>query len=194
MADPHESGSELTLDALAQEVSSLRELLEQTAHRDEIQKRAFDTLYEELRQYKEDFIFQAEKPLLLDLLLFHDSLNWFQQSLASQEMDADSISDSFQYLMDEFLELLYRRDVTPLDSRTQFDKRVQKAIKVMATDEPSLDYHVQEVVKRGFSRAGRALRPEEVVIYRCLADTSGRADERTAELGVEDPGTGSEQD
>lgn len=190
MADHNDSGSELSLVALSQEVATLRDLLEQSTRRDEIQKKAFDALYEELRQYKEDFIFQMEKPLLLDLLLFYDSLNWFQQSLLKQEMSPEVIADSFQYLIDEFLELLYRRDVLPMESRQTFDKRVQKAIKVMPTDEPELDYQIQQTVKRGFSRSGRSLRPEEVVIYRLNSESARGLDRETTDPAA-DPDTSS---
>ncbi len=185
MAEKFDAGDELTLDALAEEVGGLRETLEQIARRDEIQKQAFDALYEELRQYKEDFVFQAEKPLLLDLLLFYDSLNWFQQSLLKQEMGPDVIADSFQYLVDEFLELLYRRDVLPQESRSRYDRRVQKAVKVLSTDEIELDYHVVEVVKRGFSRAGRPFRPEEVVIYRYVPEGGPRLESQGGDLPTE---------
>ncbi|MEL6349170.1 MAG: nucleotide exchange factor GrpE [Myxococcota bacterium] len=132
----------------------------------EVQRKAFDSLYEELKQYKDDFIFQAEKPLLLDLLLFYDSLNWFQQSIIKGEMSPEVIADSFQYLIDEFLELLYRRDVLPMESREQFDRETQKAIQVVPTDNPELDYTVKRILKRGFFRAGRRLRAEEVIIHR----------------------------
>ena len=64
-------------DSISRELERLRAAIEQ---QNENSRRSFDALYEELRQYKEDFIFQSEKPLLLDLLLFYDSLNWFQQS------------------------------------------------------------------------------------------------------------------
>lgn len=194
MADRNDPESELAMEDLAAELTSLRELVEQNARREEIQRKAFDTLYEELRQYKEDFVFQMEKPLLLDLLLFYDSLNWFQQSLLKQEMSPDVIADSFQYLLDEFLELLYRRDVVPIESRPVFDKRTQKAIKTMATDEPDLDYHVHHVVKRGFARGGRALRAEEVVVYRYQGELNARPDrdglEHTAEADTSDVNDG----
>lgn len=185
MPDKFDAGGELTLDALAEEVSSLRDALAQLAQREEVQKKAFDALYDELRQYKEDFIFQAEKPLLLDLLLFYDSLSWFQQSLLKQEMGPDVITDSFQYLVDEFLELLYRRDVLPQDSRSRYDRRVQKAVKVLSTDEAELDYHVVEVVKRGFTRAGKPFRPEEVVIYRHTPEGGARLEGQGSDLPTE---------
>lgn len=195
MTDRIDANSELTLDALAEELGSVREGLEGLARRDEIQKQAFDALYEELRQYKEDFIFQMEKPLLLDLLLFYDSLNWFQQSLLLQEMSPEVTADSFQYLLDEFLELLYRRDVLPSETRTRFDKRFQKAVKVVTTDEAELDYQVQEVVKRGFGRSGRTLRPEEVVVYRYSPDGGSRIDREGGDMPTEaEPISGSDQE
>src|SRR5690606_32226803 len=129
---------------------------------DQVREKAFDHLYEELRQYKEDFLYQAERPLLLDLLLFYDSLNWFQESLVKQEMSPDVIADSFQYLIDEFLEVLYRRDVVPQERQASFDRRFHKAVKVEETDDPSEDHRVAQVLKRGFDRNGKPLRPEEV--------------------------------
>ncbi|MDG1481583.1 MAG: nucleotide exchange factor GrpE [Myxococcota bacterium] len=150
-------------DSISRELERLRASIEQ---QNETSRRSFDALYEELRQYKEDFIFQSEKPLLLDLLLFYDSLNWFQQSIIKGEMSPEVIADSFQYLIDEFLELLYRRDVLPMETRKKFDRENQKALQVVPTNDPKQDYVVKRVLKRGFSRADRKLRAEEVIIHR----------------------------
>ncbi len=147
------------LETVAQDLSDRRES-------ERTQQQAFDSLYEELRQYKDDFIFQAEKPLLLDLLLFYDSLNWFQEQLLKQQVAQDVIADSFQYLIDEFLEVLYRRDVVPMEGRETFDRKSQKAVKVLASDETGQDQRIAQVLKRGFVRGERILRSEEVVIYR----------------------------
>ena len=164
-----------TFEALAEslktEVSELREALGQASGDGHLTQQAFDQLYSELRQYKEDFIFQTEKPLLLDLLLFYDSLNWFQQSLVKKEMSPDVIADSFQYLLDEILELLYRRDVLPMDSRARFDRKVQKVVKTAPAETKAEDYAIHQVLKRGFTRSGRVLRAEEVVVKRY--DSSG---------------------
>ncbi len=154
------------LRRLTHELGETRKMVQERLSNDKVREKAFDQLYEELRQYKEDFLFQAEKPLLLDLLLFYDSMNWFQESLVKQEMSPDVIADSFQYLMDEFLEVLYRRDVVPVEEHARFDATVHRAIKVQETDEESSDYKVAQVLKRGFARAKKPLRPEEVVILR----------------------------
>ncbi len=154
-------------DGLRSAIESLREQVRaSTDSEDRVRQHAFDQLYEELRQYKEDFLFQAEKPLLLDLLLFHDSLLWFQDSLERGEMSQEAIVDACQYLVDEFLELLYRRDVVPIEAKDKFDRKIHKAVKVVDTDAPAQDYRVAQVLKRGFQRAGRQIRPEEVVIHR----------------------------
>jgi molecular chaperone GrpE (heat shock protein) len=128
--------------------------------------KAFEALYEELRQYKEDFVFQAEKPLLLDLLLFYDSLNWLRSSAQKGEVAHGDLSDSMQFLIDEFLEILYRRDVLPMESQPVFDPSRQSGVKVVPTSDPAEDRQVSEVLKRGFTRAGLVLRSEEVVLKR----------------------------
>lgn len=157
---------EVSFDSLAAEVAALKDTVAQASRDDGTRQKAFDALYEELKQYKEDFIFQSEKALLLDLLLFYDSLNWFQNSLIKKEMSREVVADSFQYLIDEMLELLYRRDVLPMDATSQFDRKRQKVIKTVAADAESDDYAIEQVLKRGFTRAGRVLRAEEVVVRR----------------------------
>ena len=178
MSDPNPSSgdSAATVEALQAQVAQLRQLVQQQARREDLQRSAFDQLYEELRQYKDDFVFQAEKPLLLDLLLFHDSLAWFRQGLDSGEMSPEVVTDSFQYLIDEFLELLYRRDVLPTEATDEFDRERQKAVQVVYTDDVSLDWQISRVVKRGFTRGERVLRPEEVILHRYRAPQSSSSD------------------
>lgn len=154
------------LRRLTHEMGEMRKMVHERLANDKVREKAFDQLYDELKQYKEDFLFQAEKPLLLDLLLFYDSLNWFQESLVKQEMSPDVIADSFQYLIDEFLEVLYRRDVVPMEETEAFDRTIHKAVKVVETDDERADQKIAQVLKRGFVRSDKQLRPEEVVIMR----------------------------
>ncbi|MBW1877413.1 MAG: nucleotide exchange factor GrpE [Deltaproteobacteria bacterium] len=163
--------ADVDMQRLADELAEIRKTVTDTITNDKVKERAFDQLYAELKQYKDDFLFKAEKPLLLDLLLFYDSLNWFQESLVKQEMSPDVIADFFQYLIDEFLEVLYRRDVMPIEESDTFDRKVHKAVKVTKTDDEGRDYKIAQVLKRGFHRAEKLLRPEEVVIHR-LAESN----------------------
>lgn len=160
-------------DDVARKLDDLTQLLRERLKADDAQQKAFDTLYEELRQYKEDFVYQAEKPFLLDMLLFYDSLNWFHTSLQKREMSPEVVTDSFQYLLDEFLELLYRRDVVPCDGAERFDRRLHKAVRVVPTNRGEEDWKIESVLKRGFLRADKVLRPEEVAVFRLGGDTSG---------------------
>ena len=164
------SSTAVSNEELARSLAGLRKLIEHRSKGDNVQKRAFDQLYEELSQYKQNFVFEAEKPLLLDLLLFFDSLSWFQTSLVEQDVSTEVIADSFQYLLDEFLELLYRRDVVPVENKDFFDRHIHKAVQVVNTSDSEKDQSVKQVLKRGFVRGERVLRPEEVVIAR--TDTS----------------------
>jgi molecular chaperone GrpE (heat shock protein) len=151
---------------LAARIEELAALIREQRRQEDVQQKAFDTLYEELRQYKDDFMFQQEKPFLLDLLLFYDSLHWFHQSLQKREMSPDVVCDSFQYLVDEFLELLYRRDVVPAESADRFDRKLHKAVRVVPAGSEGDDWKVEAVLKRGFVRGERMLRPEEVSVFR----------------------------
>ncbi len=157
--------SVVSMEGIASDLAAIREAVTKTENAG-TQQKAFDALYEELKQYKEDFIFQNEKALLLDLLLFYDSLNWFQNSLIKKEMSREVVADSFQYLIDEMLELLYRRDVLPMDATDRFDRKRQKVIKTVAAASEAEDYSIDQVLKRGFTRGGRMLRAEEVVVRR----------------------------
>lgn len=166
MSDTSVDDLAVQLAAARAELTEIKTVLRDRLANDSVKEKAFDSLYAELKQYKDDFIFQSQKSLLLDLLLFYDSMNWFQESLVNQQASPEVIADSFQYLIDEFLEVLYRRDVLPVDQADTFDRQVHKAVKVENTDDPARDYTVAQVLKRGFNRGDRSLRPEEVVIYR----------------------------
>ena len=56
-----ENTEQVDFEALAEEVAELKDTLSRSAAENGVQQKAFDTLYEELKQYKEDFIFQNEK-------------------------------------------------------------------------------------------------------------------------------------
>ncbi len=56
--------------------------------------------------------------------------------------------------------------MVPLEELPRFDRTVHKAIKVTDAARAEDDGRVTQVLKRGFRRGERPLRPEEVVISR----------------------------
>ncbi len=46
---------------IAQKLDALQRLFRDRLERDDVQQRAFDQLYDELRQYKEDFIYPGRE-------------------------------------------------------------------------------------------------------------------------------------
>ena len=154
------------LDKLAEAIQELRRTIDEHIAHDPAREAAVEKLYSELRTYRDGFLVEAEKPLLLDLLLLYDSFHWFHHALVHEDRSPEVIADAFQFLVDELLEILYRRDVIPMDAAERFDRTLHRAMQVEPTDSPDQDQGIARVLKRGFVRRDQVLRPEEVVVYR----------------------------
>jgi molecular chaperone GrpE (heat shock protein) len=139
---------------------------------DPAQQTAVEKLYEELKLYRDDFVAASEKPLLLDLLMLYDSFHWFHQSLVKQDSSPEVIADAFQYLVDELLEVLYRRDVVPMEPAERFDRTHHKAMQIQPAATEEDDNRIARTLKRGFLRRSQVLRPEEVVVSRFKGSSS----------------------
>jgi molecular chaperone GrpE (heat shock protein) len=147
-------------------VDALRRTVDVRLSEDPVREQAFEKLYAELKDYKDGFVDEAERPLLLDLLLLYDSMNWFHAQLVKRELAPDALADSFQFLLDELLEVLYRRDVVPMDPKDGFDPTLHRAVQLQKAGGPDDDNRIAQVLKRGFLRKDKPLRPEEVVVYK----------------------------
>jgi molecular chaperone GrpE (heat shock protein) len=153
-------------EALRRTVEQLRETVDARLADDPVREAAFDKLYGELKDYKEDFVRRHEQPLIRDLMMLYDSLHWFKESLLKQEMSPEVIADSFQFLVDELVEVLYRRDVVPMPKTESFDRAVHRAVKVLPAERAEDDNRIAQVLKRGFTQGTKTLRVEEVVVYK----------------------------
>lgn len=149
--------------ALKLEVEQLKRALQEQYNRSE---QVMTQLRQDVRGMKKGILDEAETPLLRDLFLFFDSLSWYQQNLVNQEMTQEVLAEHFQHLIDELLEVLYRRNVTPQDSPNLFNKLKHHAVEVVKAEHPHHDFRVVEVLKLGFERSGETLRPSQVVVAR----------------------------
>jgi molecular chaperone GrpE (heat shock protein) len=155
------------IESLKQELEQLRRAVHEQSNSAE---HSLAKLRQEVRSMKKGLLDEAETPLLRDLFLFYDSLSWYQQNLVQQEMSAEILAEHYQHLVDEFLEVLYRRNVVPQNRPTLFNKLKHHAVQVVKAEQPHHDFRVVEVLKLGFERNGETLRPSQVIVARFTQD------------------------
>ena len=130
--------------------------------RDKLHKEAFDKLYQEMCQYKENFIFSALRPILADLILLYDNIGRMEQFATGDEA-VQVICD----IREEIIEILYRQDVEEIPpTGKKLDRKLQRAVKTVPTQDPSEDGDVIEVMRQGFLRGSVLMRPQEVICKR----------------------------
>ena len=136
-------------------------------------EQAYDQLYEELRTYKDNFLLQAQKPLFKDIILLFDGVRRTMRAFEESEEapTKEKVAESLQHLQDEILEVLYRRDIELIEEHPEMlDIDFQKPIRRIETDDPSEDRKVEQVLREGFRMNDVVLRPQEVVVKRCLKE------------------------
>lgn len=154
------------------ELSRIRTVLERLESQESASKSAFNALYSELEDYKSDFFFKMEKSLLNDLLHFYDDLLWFQSTFKQDDNQvAESHRNNITHLLENYLELLSRRDVFPFPETNQFDSRLQRVLRIIPTADPTMDQQIAEVLRKGFFRGDKILRTEEICLYQYQEDT-----------------------
>ena len=145
-------------------LQEIKAILEERLSYDATKEKAMDRLSEELKLYKDDFIFQSQKPLLIDLIMLLDGV---ERLLDSLESGQDRVREGLGNLKVELLEILYRRDVVPFDSHPEtLDYKLHKTVKTVATTVETENNRVEKVLKPGFRWKDKVLRPEEVVILK----------------------------
>ena len=136
------------------ELNRIRGSLERIEQQESAAKLAVQALYSELDSYKSEFLLQMEKHMLLDLLGFYDQLQF--------QVETNGASSD---LLEDFLELLAKRDVFPTPLTETFEPKFQRVLQTKATVEPAQDQQIAQIVKKGFLRKEKILRVEDVVIY-----------------------------
>ncbi len=148
-------------EVIISELTRIRESLDRLEKQESASKEAFSSLYAEMEEHKRGTWFAVEKQVLKDLLLFADSMQW------ALEQTTDPATT--QQLQSDLLDLLARYDVVPFPESRIFDAKVHRVLKVVPTDDPSLDGQIASVLKKGFYRGDEILRVEDVTIYQVSA-------------------------
>lgn len=144
----------------------IKALLEERLSYDATKEKTIDKINEELKTYKDNFFFQLQKPIFIELIMLYDSLERTLNSMeTTEDLSKEQITEWLQALKDELLEILYRRDIMPFDEHPDvLDYKLHKTVKTVPTSEESENNKVEKVIKAGFRWNDKVLRPEEVII------------------------------
>lgn len=151
----------------------IKALLEERLSYDVAKEKTIDKISEELKTYKDNFFFQLQKPIFVELIMLYDSL---ERIINSHSLEQDlpkeqvaTLSNNISNIREELLEILYRRDVVPFEDHPDFlDYKLHKTVKTIPTSEESENNKVEKIVKAGFRWNDKVLRPEEVIIKKYI--------------------------
>ena len=133
---------------------------------DKTKDKAFNKLYDSLKDYKDNFLLKAQKPLFTDMIRMYDDINKMMKKGGRN-------SEELGFVCEMIIEILYRNDITIIkDAPAKFDSTIQKAVKRIDTENQVEDRKVSEVVRDGFMWSDIVLRPQEVVVFRFKGDKS----------------------
>ena len=148
-----------------------------------LNQKLFDSLYEELRGYKDGFLLEVlHKPVVRDLITLFDDLsslhqqitNFLGQSESQPELTSREeatleqtriIGNNLDHIVHSVIEVMERLEVSRMDSTTgKLNKITQRAVAVETADTEDEDSQIARSVKPGFLWRDRVVRPELVVI------------------------------
>jgi molecular chaperone GrpE (heat shock protein) len=157
------------LSSLQSNFSSLLQVISNRLRYDRTKEAAFDLLYQEMEDLKQDQEISQLRPLYIDLILLIDRMNSIYNTKIDSGCKSPELVDTLQTLSHEVLEILYRRGVELIVSTsTTFDPKIQQVVEVVSTTDQEEDNQVVEVLRHGFKYKDVVLRPEEVIIKKVL--------------------------
>lgn len=149
-------------EQLRDDQKALNELFATRLRSDEAQGRAVERLYDELRQYKTNFVRQQLLPLLKEVIFCHDFLTGQIERLAAG-LDAADPAAARQMLTD----LLFKYDVEPYRSEADtFDPKQQQCTRTIPTGRNELDRTIAARGLEGFRSGNELVRREQVSVYK----------------------------
>ncbi len=167
LVNENESAFQQILDVilyLSNETSSLKNLIESRFKYDEVKEEAFERLYVELDEYKKNSIFERNRPLFTDLILFYDRIENMRLDMDSSTDEKSHFTSLLKTLSEEILEILHRQGVEMIEHSQSFNPAIQRAISTQPTSIEEEDNQVAKIVRAGFRFREQVLRAEEVIV------------------------------
>ncbi|HON41581.1 MAG TPA: nucleotide exchange factor GrpE [Bacillota bacterium] len=140
---------------------------------DDQKEKAFSRLYDELDSFKRDFVDRRMKEAYTDLILLYDNIKNYTGDDDVMKEEGALARRYLGYVMEELTEVLARRGIEPIfagpgvsPNAGSFDPQFQRAIRTVPAESRDEDGRVVRVVKDGFTKDGKVLRPQSVIVAR----------------------------
>ena len=159
---------------LAEQLRKMDEHMVALRNTETVNQRLFDSLHEELIQYRDNFLHESlQKPFIRDLVILFDDLS----GLLSQIETAGEASggkrgalgqwrDNLENEIHSLTEILHRMEVSEIEPKEKVDRALHRVVSFEPADFVEEDGQIVMRVKRGFQWRDQVLRPEEVVAKR----------------------------
>ena len=157
----------------AHQFHKIEEGLESIRARESVNHRLFDSLHEELLQYRDNFLYESlQKPFVRDLIGVFDDLTMLSTQLktASEGRKSERLTrwqENLGNAIHGLVEVFHRLEVTEVESKEFVDLAVHRVAAYETTNRSEDDGRIVTRVKPGFIWRGNVLRPEEVIALRC---------------------------
>jgi molecular chaperone GrpE len=150
---------------IASSVMELRQIIEERLSYDSTKEEAFDKLYVEVDEARQERTFQQVRPLLIDLLLLFDRIESCRKDMNKHMPNHSDFDVLLKTISDELLEILYRREVEMIVSQSSsFDRSFQQVVGMQPVTSLAEHNQVIRVIRHGFRYRNRILRPEEIIL------------------------------
>ena len=151
-------------------LKEIKSIIQERLEYDVAKEKVVDKLNDELTFYRDNFVFQSQKSMFIDLMLLYDNLERILTALSDDEVvSIEQITELLETFKEELLEILYRKDITLFEEHPEYlNYKLHKTIKTIPTNEESENNKVDKIIKMGFRWNDKILRPEEVIIKKYI--------------------------
>ena len=151
-------------------LKEIKSIIQERLEYDVAKEKVVDKLNDELTFYRDNFVFQSQKSMFIDLMLLYDNLERILTALSDDEVvSIEQITELLETFKEELLEILYRKDITLFEEHPEYlNYKLHKTIKTIPTNKESENNKVDKIIKMGFRWNDKILRPEEVIIKKYI--------------------------
>jgi len=153
---------------LGEAQKALQEQFAARIRSDEVQAKALETLHDDLKQYKANFVRQQMLPLLKEVIFCHDFVaSQLDRASADESAAGSQATSALGATKQMLLDLLFKYDVEPYQGDgEQFDPKNQQCARTVPTGRAEADKTIAGRIQAGFRLPDGIVRREQVTVFK----------------------------